>query len=58
MSAVPTRIASAPASSASAPWAREWMALSAITIAVARRACDELELRAPVDREGRRGRGR
>ena len=36
ISAVPTRIASAPASSAAAPWARVWIALSATTIAVPR----------------------
>ena len=48
----PTRIASAPASSASAPWARFPIALSATIEAVARRVGDQGELGAAVDLEG------
>ena len=53
MSAEPTRIASAPASSAAAPCAREAIAALGDDDPVARRLRDERQLGAPVDLEGR-----
>ena len=55
ISAEPTRIASAPASSAAAPCARVWIAALGDDDAVVREIValsDEVELRAAVDREG------